>query len=115
MNNKPISALFVSKLIINHTPYNMLTSSIYVKCVLLQAKLYNLVHEMQCCCFFVLFCFVLLHAYSSAHIGWSSTQVLPGSLGHLLCRGHSQSPFALLLLMGLAPMQPQSIQQMQAP
>ena len=61
MNNKPISALFVSKLIINHTPYNMLTSSINVKYVLLQAKLYNLVHEMQCfvfCCCFFLFCYM---------------------------------------------------------
>ena len=48
---------------------------------------------------------------SSAYISWSSTQVLPGSLGHIVCKGRSQCPFLLLPLLGLKPMQAQSIQQ----
>ena len=37
--------------------------------------------------------FFVLYSSSSAGIGWSSTQVLPGSMGHIKCRGLPQSPF----------------------
>ena len=64
-------------------------------------------------CFFRFFRF--LSRRSSAIMSWSSTGVLFGSLGHLLCRGSSQRPFLLVPLWGLEPMQQQSEQQVPTP
>ena len=76
---------------------------------------YNVMYKPDCAQMFNFWVLVFATGLVQLILAGLPLRSCLGHWGTFCAGGHSQSPFSLLLLMGLEPMQPQSIQQVPAP